>query len=382
MTILFLISSEGYYGVENMLVTLVRYLLNQGCHCVLSVFRNSHCPHTEIAEQARLRGLAVEIVPCRGKWDWAAVRRIQNLLVKHNVDILHCHGYKADLYGHTAALMKRVGLVATSHNWTGKSLNMRAYAALDRLVLSRFDEVVVVSDAVGATLRRWGVAATKLSTIPNGVDVKKFYQAAPVLRKEIGAESRPLVGFVGRLVAEKGGAFLIRAAQQVVALHPSTRFILVGAGPARQEWEELANQLGITEHVVFGGVREDMPAVYRSLDMLVLPSLLEALPMCLLEAMASGKPVIATRVGAVPKLVNSEVTGLLLDPGDVDGLAAAILRLFSDPQLASRLGENGRAHVARHYSAEAMARSYIAKYERVLRRQQDATQGQTSLEAS
>ena len=104
--------------------------------------------------------------------------------------------------------------------------------------------------------------------------------------------------------------------------------------------------------------------------------------MCLLEAMASGKPVIATRVGAVPKLVNSEVTGLLLEPGDVDGLAEAILRLLSDPNLASRLGENGRAHVARHYSAEAMARSYIPKYERVLRRQQDPTQGQTSLGAS
>jgi glycosyltransferase involved in cell wall biosynthesis len=104
--------------------------------------------------------------------------------------------------------------------------------------------------------------------------------------------------------------------------------------------------------------------------------------MCLLEAMAAGKPVIATHVGAVPTLVSSEVTGLLLSPGDLDGLEAAILRLLRDPKLASRLGENGRAHVARHYSAEAMARSYIGKYERLLGRHEDVVQGRASWEAN
>lgn len=382
MTILFLISSEGYYGVENMLVTLARHLIQQGCHCVLGVFCNSHSPHTEVGEQARRQGLTAEIVPCDGKWDWAAVARIQKLLVKHDVDILHAHGYKADLYGYAAAWPNRVKLLATSHNWTGKTFSMRAYAALDRLVLARFEKVVVVSDAVGAALRRWGVAANKVSTICNGVDLEHCCEAAPVLRNEIAAGGQALIGFVGRLVSDKGGALLIRAAQQVLAVHPNTKFVFAGEGPARQEWETLASELGISEHVSFVGAREDMPGVYASLDIVVLPSLLEALPMCLLEAMAAGKPVIATRVGAVPKLVSSEATGLLLNPGDVDGLAAAILRLLQDPQLASRLGENGRAHVARHYSAEAMARSYIEKYEQMLGRREGAVQGRASWEAN
>ena len=382
MTILFLISSEGYYGVENMLVTLARQLSRQGCHSVLGVFCNSHSPHTEVGEQARRQGLTVEIVPCEGKWDWSAVKKIRELLVKHNVDILHAHGYKADLYGYAAVWPKRVKLLATSHNWTGKTLSMRAYAAADRLILTRFDEVIVVSDAVGTTLRRWGVSGEKVSTICNGVDVERFSEAATELRDEITTGSQALIGFVGRLVSEKGGALLIRAAQQVLAVQPNTKFVFAGEGPARQEWETLAGELGISEHVSFVGVREDMPGVYASLNMLVLPSLLEAFPMCLLEAMAAGKPVIATRVGAVPQLVRSEVTGLLLNPGDVDGLAAAIVRLLQHPELASRLGENGRAQVARHYSAEAMARSYIAKYEQVLGRGEEAVQGRASWEAN
>lgn len=366
MTILFLISSEGYYGAENMLVALARHLSQQGCRCVVGVFCNSQSPHTEVGEQAQRHGLAVEIVPCNGRWDWGAVTQIRKLIVRHSIDILHPHGYKADLYAYAASWPNRKGLLATTHNWPSKLLTMRAYAALDRLVLRRFDKVIVVSDVVADLLRRWGVPRGKVSTIFNGVDVELFHGAPPALRIEIAPESYSLVGFVGRLVPEKGGALLLHAAQRVVALHPKTKFVFVGEGPSRKEWEVLARQLGISENVFFAGVRDDMPKVYASLDMVVLPSLIESMPMCLLEAMAASRPVIATRVGAVPKLVIPEQTGFLLEPCDVCGLAAAILRLLREPELARQLGENGRAHVAKHYSAEAMTKNYMGQYQEVL----------------
>ena len=245
---------------------------------------------------------------------------IRKLLVKHNVDILHTHGYKSDLYAYAAAWPNRVALVATSHNWPSKLLTMRVYAALDRLALRRFDKVIVVSDVVADILRRWGVALDKVSTIFNGVDIESFNGVTPTLRNEITPEGHSLVGFVGRLVPEKGGELLLRAAQKVLAVRPKTTFVFVGEGPSRKEWETLATQLGIGHYVTFVGVRDDMPGVYASLDMVVLPSLIESMPMCLLEAMAAGKPVIATRVGAVPKLIIPEQTGLLLDPSDVNGL--------------------------------------------------------------
>lgn len=366
LTTLSLISSEGYYGAENMLVTLAQNLCRLGCRSIVGVFSDGRFPHTEVGEQARQRGLEVETVTCQRRADWNTVRQIRRLVAKHNVDVLHPHGYKADLYAYAVAWRDRTALVATCHNWPSKVFSMRAYAAIDRLILRRFDKVIGVSEVPSDRLRRSGVARHKIATIFNGVDVARFEGAAPTLRRKIAPNDQALVGFVGRLVADKGGAVLLRAAKQVLAVRPKTTFVLVGEGPARNEWEELAAQLEIAKQVTFAGVRDDMPEVYASLDMVVLPSLVESMPMCLLEAMAAGKPVIATRVGAVPKMIDSEQTGLLTETGDVDGLAAAILRLLGDPALASALGENGRANAVRDFSAAAMARSYLGQYEQVL----------------
>ncbi len=169
--------------------------------------------------------------------------------------------------------------------------------------------------------------------IVNGVDINQFDGATPTLRNELEDAAGSVVGFVGRLVPDKGGALLLQAAKRVLAVCPEAKFVFVGDGPSRNEWETLAAQLGIHENVVFAGVRKDMPGVYASLDIAVLPSLVESMPMCLLEAMASSRPVIATRVGAVPRLVIPEETGLLLKPGDVNELTSAILRLLQDATL-------------------------------------------------
>ena len=366
MTILSLISSEGYYGVENMLVALAQQLTQQGCRVIVGVFCNSRYPHTEVADQARRNGLEVEIIECSGRWDFSVVGKLRGVMAKYGVDVVHPHGYKADLYALAAASGNRAALLATSHNWPSKKLSMRAYAVIDRMALRKFAKVIVVSEVVAGMLRKAGVAKEKIEFIANGVDLKRFHNAAPKLRSELALGNAPVVGFVGRLVSDKGGAFLIQAAKEVLTAHPAAKFVLVGGGPALEEWKALAGELGIGDRVIFAGAREDMPEVYASFDVAVLPSLVEALPMCLLEAMASAKPVIATNIGAIPKVVQHEQTGLLLEPGDVKALAAAIKKLLGDRELAKQLAENGREHVARNYSAAAMAAAYIQKYTEVL----------------
>lgn len=366
MTILFLISSEGYFGIENMLLVLARALSRLECRCIVGVFRDSRFPHTEVAEEARKCGLPVEIVPCSGRLDWRAVAQIRQLLAKYDVDILHPHGYKADLYAYAVALLSRVSLLATSHNWPNKKWSMRAYAALDRLTLRRFDRVVAVSAPVRDKLLRWGSPRHKIALIPNGIEVEHFRGAEPTLKKEIGRSDHAIVGFVGRFTRDKGGALLLGAAQQVLRVCPKTYFAMIGDGPSREEWQRLARQVGVADNVIFTGIRNDMPGVYASLDVLVLPSLVESMPMCLLEAMAAAKPVVATRVGAVGDFVTHEKTGLLLAPGDQNGLAESIIRLLDDREFAHRLGETGRAHAAEDFSAEAVARQYIGQYQQIL----------------
>lgn len=364
-TVLLLISSEGYFGVENMLVNLAVALSKQGCRCVVAVFCDERFHHAEVGDQARARGLTVQIVPCSGRFDRRAVAAVRRLMNEYCVDVLHTHGYKADLYGCAAAWGLGVGLVATCHNWPHPSWKMQAYAVLDRLFVRTFDRVVVLSETVAGILRRSGLPESKLETIANGVDLERFRDSQPSLWNHPGATHESIVGFVGRLVPGKGADVLLRAAPRVFSRHTNCRFVLVGDGPCRQDLESLSAQLGIADRVLFTGVRNDMPQVYASIDLLVLPSLCEAMPMCVLEAMAAGKPVIATRVGAVPQLIDQDQTGMLIEPGDVAGLSAAVLKLLEDSERAHQLGEKGRAKIIERFSAESMARRYLQVYSEV-----------------
>jgi glycosyltransferase involved in cell wall biosynthesis len=366
VTILQLISTEGYYGAESMLLALARTLPALGCGSIVGVFRDARAHHDELAARAARLGLHVETVPCAGRWDWKTVGRIRELVETHGVDVLHTHGYKADVYGYAAAWPERVALVATCHNWPSRRPNMRAYAAMDRLVLRHFDRVATGSGAVAEILRRWKVPANKLKIIPNGVDLEPFNEPAPSVRAEFAGGDARLVGFAGRLVPDKGGALLLSAAQAVLTEFPNTKFVFAGEGPARAEWEQLAVRLGIGSQVIFAGRRDDMPAVYAALEVVVLPSFKEAMPMCLLEALAAAKPVVATAVGAIPKVIIPEVTGLLCDPGDAAALSQAILRLLRDRELGRMLGSRGRAHVERNFAAEVVGRSYLGLYQEAL----------------
>jgi glycosyltransferase involved in cell wall biosynthesis len=374
MTVIQLISSGGYYGAESMLVTLSRALCREGHSCVVTAFRDSRRAHLEVAEEARIAGLPVETVDCRGRWDWRVIAEIRQLIRRYGARLLHTHGYKADAYGLAAAYPHRVAVVSTCHNWPDPSPLMRAYGVFDRLILKWFDGVAAASEPVAAILRRCGIGAAHL---PNGVEVERFHEAAPALRNVMPAGCNRLVGFVGRFVAAKGGAVLLEAARAVVAVRPATAFVFVGEGPCLEEWRATVARYGIARNVVFVGARRDMPEVYASLDILTLPSFSEALPMCLLEGMAMGLPVIATNVGSVRRAVEPEVTGLLLEPGDPDGLAEAVLRLLDDEEFAARLGARARQHIREHYSAGAMADAYLDLYSLALmrnsrRRERDA----------
>jgi len=364
--ILQLISSEGKYGAETMLLCLVKSLALLGHENVIGVFRNSHCPHTEVAEAARLEGLKVEIIPCDGKIDRRAVDVIRHCLQIHSIDLVHTHGYKANFYGYLAARGKGVPAVATYHlDWPDRGLALRLYHLFDRLVVRRFGKIAAVSEAVARSLRRSGVPSAKIVTIDNGIDLSPFAQARPILQEEISERPDALIGLVGRLTPQKGCEYFLRAAQRVLIDFPRTLFVLVGEGPDRRKLEELVRDLSIAERVIFAGHREDMPGVYASLDILVLPSINEGLPMTLIEAMAAARPVIATPVGAIPKLIIPEQTGLLVNPRDPVGLAAALGRLISNPDLRHRLGRDGQAWVMRRFSAEAMAQQYAEIYQEV-----------------
>jgi glycosyltransferase involved in cell wall biosynthesis len=378
MRVLHLISSGGMYGAEVMLLNLASAQKRLGCEPVVGVFRNEHLPHIEVAEEARARGLHVEIFNCSGRFDHKPLGIIRKVLRKEDISLVHGHGYKSNLYGYFAAKALGLPFVATCHLWTGASPAIRFYEFLDSLLLRRAHRVVGVSDAISNILRKSGLSPEKVSTIHNGTDFSLCEDVSPSLRRELGVGERVLVGSVGRLEEQKGFEYFLRAAREVLTEFPKTQFVVVGEGSLRPRLEGLIHELGLGTSVLLVGQRKDMPGVYASLDLFVLASIDEGMPMTILEALALGKPVIATAVGAVENLVVSEKTGLLVQPRDIPALRDAMLRCLRDQSFAQTLGRNGQEHVQTSFSAQGMARKYTELYERV--QAQQKTKAATSFQ--
>ena len=363
--VLQLISSGGYYGAENMLLNLCASQEKTGCQNSLLLFYNVHVPNVEFYERARRRGLSVRMVHCKGRADWRAVRQIEEYIQEDGIDLVHTHGYKADLYGYLAAWRSGKPVVATCHNWVGGTAALGIYNYLDRMALKKFNALAAVSGAVAQRLLAFGVPAEKVKTIANGIDVQAFERGEPLPALSVTAGK--VVGVVARLDLQKGFEYLLRAIRELCNIY-ALRVVIVGEGPDRKAIEDMVKEYGLQSNVMLAGQQSDMAGVYAAMDIFVLPSLNEGLPMTVLEAMAASRPVIATRVGAIPSVIKDGENGLLVDPRDTDGLRNALARLLSDSDLCRRMGGQAHDWVSRNYTSEVMALKYRQLYEEVLGR--------------
>ena len=362
MKVLHIISSGGMYGAEAVILNMSRVLNEAGHQSVLGVFSNFSKLNLQLHERALKEGIESHLIPCKGQIDRSAVARIRELVRQAKVDVVHAHGYKADIYVYFALRGTRAPYVSTCHNWIEDNPLVAFYGVADRLVLRKYARVVAVSYEVKQRLLKAGVPDSRICLVENGIDLRPYKGAAASLRVEMGL-SALIVGLVGRLSREKGVDIFLRAAARVLTEVPEARFVVVGEGPDRDKLESLIDELGIRLSVDLLGRRDDMPGVYASLDVMVSSSRQEGLPMAILEGMASRLPLVATAVGEVPVVVVDGVTGLLVAAEDVEGLAGAILKLLRDRGLRERLGGAGRQLVEEKYSAARMAADYLKVYE-------------------
>jgi len=368
MRVLHIISSGGMYGAEAVILNMSR-TLNTGPHCsTLGVFLNSSNPNLQLHESASREGIESHLIPCTGRLDRTAVRRIRELAAQVGADVIHAHGYKADLYVYFALRGSNVPLVSTCHTWYNHDPKDRFFGVVDRFVLRSYGNIVAVSEGVREDLLKAGVRANKISLIQNGIDLRTFDRASAVLKDELGWSEYPLVGLVGRLSMEKGVDIFLTAAARVLNQLPDSKFVVVGDGPDRAKLDALIDDLGIRDSVRMLGRRDDMPGVYASLDLMVSSSRREGLPIAVLEGMASRLPLIATPVGAVPTVIFDGHTGVLVPAEAPDLLATAIIGLLRDDSERDRLGSAARQFVEDQFSAQRMTEDYLGVYEAVAAR--------------
>lgn len=330
-----------------------------------------------IAAELQAAGVPMRRIARRGwadpRWTWGlwqAARRARP-------DVVHTHLVKSDLFGRLAARLAGVPLVVTTlHNtdaWAARPLLGRLYGLSGRLA----DRHIAVSDEVGRYhVRHSRLPADSVITIENGVDVDRFRgqaAAGQAVRADFGlAPDAPVAGIVAGLRPQKDHAAFLRAAADIQRELPQARFLVVGAGALRPELEALAGQLGLGAAVVFTGLRTDIPAVMAALDVLVIASRWEGLPVTALEAMAAARPVVATAVGALPRVIQPGQTGLLVPPADPAALAQACLRVLTDGAWARQLGEAGRARAEANYSLDSMVRRTAHLYEALVAQRSQA----------
>lgn len=291
---------------------------------------------------------------------------------RRGVDLVHCHDFYSNLFGTVAGRLSATGCrVVTARREFGilrSALQLRA----QRLMYALSDLTVVNSEVLGDHLRsEERVPSGRIRVVPNGIDSGAFSPGEPpagLLRELELPDGAFVVGIVARLGEEKDHATLLRAVARLRSSRPEPplRLLVVGDGPLRSGLEALARDLGIADVVQFPGSRPDVPDLLRAMDVFVLPSLSEGFPNALLEAMATGLPVVASAVGGSREMVADGETGFLVPPQDPERLAERLALLWDDPHLRSETGRAARSFVADGFSYGRTVRRFEDLYDRLL----------------
>jgi glycosyltransferase involved in cell wall biosynthesis len=309
----------------------------------------------------KVEELQREISPLR---DVFAILRLARIIRRVRPQILHTHTAKAGAVGRIAALLAGSArppiVVHTFHGHVLRGyfgpLRTRAFAALERWLARSTTCLVAVSPQVRDDLVKLGVApAEKFVVIRLGIELDERVHTGTNGRDEtrrvLGIPANAFtVGWIGRMTAIKRTDDILRAFQRLGERGVDARLCMVGDGPDRDEVERRAHELGIMRNTLFLGYQEDVARFYSAFDAFVLPSANEGTPVTAIEALAAGRPVVATRVGGVPDVVRDGEDGYLVEAGDVDGLAERLAALAADPALRERMGDAGRTRVVPRYA--------------------------------
>ncbi len=373
--ILHFIDSEGLYGAESVLLNLSGLMARSDHYVpIVGCIVSSSGEQSDLFEKALEMGLAAEKVVLRNSRLFLDLPRAANQFKSLDVHLIHSHGYKPSVFGYAIKLMTGIQVMATCHLWfkgVKGPLKMRLMVALELYLYRFFQLVVGVSEPIKDVLIDSGVSSERILVIKNGVEVGEGNISSPDilarLRKEIGlGDSDFCILNTGRLTKQKAQRDIITAAGILRDRGIKGRFLIVGEGELMADLQHQIVEMNLDESVQMLGFRDDISDLLQVVDLFVLPSLDEGMPMSLLEAAALGLPVVASQVGDIPKLIEDKITGFVVPAEDPQALADAIARQMEDPRLGCRLGEKAQKRVREGYSTEAMFLQYDQLYLQLL----------------
>ena len=368
--VLHLIDSAGLYGAEKVILSLLEELRNSEYCGILGCIRERDTEIPSIAIEAQRIGIPIVYFTMRRGFSPFGIHHISKYVRDNNIRLVHSHGYKPNIFLGVVP-NRKYKILATVHGWAKEYAGVRGkvYELLDAHSLKRFDSIVSVSKAVSEDLRIRGINEKKITLIYNGIKISKYRQTYDIseIRNKYGVDDKAfMIGAVGRLTPVKGYTYLIEAMSLVIKEITNCHLFIAGEGPSRDHLESQIEKSNLQNRVKLLGYVNDIDLFLAAIDLFVMPSLTEGLPISLLEAMAASKPVLASAVGGMPEVIENTDVGVLVPPADPSALAESIIEMYRAKDWMSGVAMRGRTMVENKFSLSIMAKQYLSQYSRLL----------------
>ncbi|MBU8933970.1 MAG: glycosyltransferase [candidate division Zixibacteria bacterium] len=369
--VLHLIAGMGIAGAEKVLLNLLSQSSRSSYDLrVASFVRKEDGAGVELLRASAKLGAVVDRIPISIKkgWDISNLLAMRRLIRRHGAEIVHTHGYKSDIVGSIAGRWAGIPVVATAHGFTSSDGRLGLNEKIGRMFLKRVRKIIAVSKNVQTVLVQTGINENKILTIPNAVDFEYFAGEAELdFRSEWQvAEGEILIGTAGRLSYEKNQLDLIRAFSKLAPeLMRKCKLVIAGEGELADQLVQATRDSDLTDRVIFPGFVHDMRSFYKALDLFCLPSIVEASPLTVLEAAATGCPVIASNVGSIGELIIDGTDGFLIEPKDSYHLAACLSLLAGSSHKLVQLGALLRNKLRKDYDLHTWSDRIFAVYDSV-----------------
>lgn len=369
--VLHLISSSAFLGAERVVSEIAREINADRVSTHVGILGKSFLNlANDFSRAIRNQNIPIIEFQSNGKIDFRCLRYIRKYIDEQGIEIVHSHGYKSDIYAFFSVFWNKrpIQLVASSHTWKLSTCWEKMYKLVDLYILKRFNKVVAISNEIRIELLKSGIDENRILIIYNGIDVNisdnQILDSNQLLLEK--SANSVFIGTVSSLTVEKAQHDLIAAFSQIQQEFSEVRLIIVGDGNQRDLLENQVKERGLVDKVLFTGYRKDVNQLYKLFDIFALVSYSEGLPMAMLEAMACRIPVVVSRVGAIPDVINDRENGLLIDAGNIRDIASSLRLLIENPALMKAMGERGRETIVSRYSSNRMAQEYQKIYDEVL----------------
>lgn len=364
--ILHLHNTSAIGGAEQVILDLAAFIDPERYKSYVGVFRQG-----ELVSELRKREIKfLWLKESTQVYDYKFLKNIIRIIKQNRIDLIHSHTWGTDFYSYWASVILGIPMISTIHNryyifekWS------RRFSY--KVFISQIKKIVSVSEDIQSLLREeLKLAPQKIKLIYNGIDTRKFEGKKNLekIRKELNLSPDELIlGNVGNLREVKDHHTLLLSFGRVSSIFPQAKLLIIGEGELKSSLIKLCTELELENRVLFLGYREDVSSLLNLIDIFVLSSRLEGCSISILEAMASEKPVVATRVGGNPELILEGKTGFLVPSAEPEKLAEKIILMLKDEKLRRKMGEEGKKRVKEKFSLERMLKNYEELYSLILR---------------